>query len=684
MVKIPSCFKGLFVAALFLLAPLASASAANADSLTAALARAAADDRVGQGVISGLTRASSLRVMVAFSLPGGAVASRMAADVRNREVGTARERMLARIPVAEFQLLRSFESVNAVAGQVSAAGVARLLDDPNVLRIDLDEGGSGHLLQALPLMDIDLVKASGWTGAGVTVAVLDSGYDTDHADLSDDLVDEVCRCSGGGGCCPGGGSTQSGSGSAEDDNGHGTNVSGIITSKGALTPAGGAPDADIVAIKVIDSSNSFCCTSDVIAGLDYIINNRPEVDIVNMSLGTNAKFSGSCDTAAAPTIAFATAIDTLRSAGVITFVSAGNEGLGTQMSAPACVTNSVAVGAVYDSSMSSAVFSDCSDVPAVADQVACFSNSNSTTDLFAAGAFTTSTGMGGGSSTYAGTSMASPAAAACAANLLEAVPAATPAQLEVALESSPVSVTDSTNGLSFPRVDCDHALAVMTLTLDHYLCYKGAAKWSGTVSLVDILDGPASFDVKKSKGLCTPANKNGEGVLDADTHLQVFNLKGPHLRRAGVRVSNQFGSYLYDTVKTKLLMLPAGKSLDSAVVPSFPGPLDVVTDHYRCMKVKASKGAVKFPKGVTASVVDQFGSRAVAIKKPSLLCVATDKNSEGMSSPDEHQLCYKIKPDIAHQAEGVLAANQFGEFLFKKLAKENVLCVPSIVVLPEQ
>ncbi len=161
MVKITSCFKGLFVVGLFLLAPLASVSAVNADGVAGALARAAADDRVGRGVVNDLRRSPSVRVMVAFSLAGSAEISRMTAAVRNREVASARGRILSRLSAADFEVLRQFQSVNAVAGNISASGVGLLLDDPNVLRIDLDEGGSGNLLQALPLMDIDTVKSSG-------------------------------------------------------------------------------------------------------------------------------------------------------------------------------------------------------------------------------------------------------------------------------------------------------------------------------------------------------------------------------------------------------------------------------------------------------------------------------------------------------------------------------------------
>jgi len=209
-----------------------------------------------------------------------------------------------------------------------------------------------------------------------------------------------------------------------------------------------------VAIKVLDSSSSFCCSSDVIAGLDWILTNRPDVDLVNMSLGTFALFAGDCDDDTAITMAYASAIDALRERGVPVFVAAGNNASGTQMSAPACIANSIAVGAVYDANVGLRNWGTCTDATTVADQVTCFSNSNSKTDLFAPGALTTSTGMGGGTSTFGGTSQATPTAAACAALLLDKVPGLTPDQLETALESSSTLVTDATNGLFFPRLDC--------------------------------------------------------------------------------------------------------------------------------------------------------------------------------------------------------------------------------------
>jgi subtilisin family serine protease len=207
---------------------------------------------------------------------------------------------------------------------------------------------------------------------------------------------------------------------------------------------------------VLDNNNVFWdFTYNVVGALNDIILNRPEVDVINMSLGTYTLFTGSCDNANAWTMAGAAAINTLRANGVITFASSGNDGSGTQMSAPACLSGVVSVGATYDANQATYSFGTlCTDVNPVVDQVACFTNSDPQTDIMAPGCRTTSTGNGGGNSTYCGTSQASPHAAACAALFLDANPALTPDQIESRLETSSVWVTDTTNGLSFPRIDC--------------------------------------------------------------------------------------------------------------------------------------------------------------------------------------------------------------------------------------
>jgi subtilisin family serine protease len=427
-------------------------------------AEALASGRVAASVVERLDREASAPVIVVFR---GAAAEAHGAPTRRFDPGVAADvrargdAVLRRLAAGDLELRHRYRALHGMAGHVTPRGLAALLRDPEVVHVDEDTGGTGQLLQAIPLANIDLVHGLGFRGAGVTVAVLDSGVNAAHPDIgAAAVVGEQCFCSGGGGCCPAGGASQSGTGAAADDHGHGTNVTGIVTSDGGIAPEGAAPDAAIVAIKVLDSNNAFCCNSDVIAGLDWVLADRPDVDVVNMSLGTFATFTGECDGANATTMMYAEAIDALRAQGVVSVVSSGNARSTTHMSAPACIGNAVSVAAVWDASLGSQSFFGCTDNPTAADRLTCWSNRNATTDLVAPGAPTTSTGSGGGTSTFIGTSQAAPLVAACAALLLESDPSLAGGQAEAALTSSPTWITDPVTGLGYPRLDCAHALAV--------------------------------------------------------------------------------------------------------------------------------------------------------------------------------------------------------------------------------
>ena len=440
-----------------LLAVLVMASAAASADLqpdAASRAQLVAGGRVGGPVVERLVGESSARVMVVFKAPQAR--SGGSDGMRRSVIRSTRERLIAALPVDGFTLRHQYDSVEAMALDVSWDALQALAADPAVLRIDLDEGGQGGMAQSRPLIGADTLQTLGFSGAGIQAAVIDSGIDSDHPALVGRVIAERCFCSGG--CCPGGGSNESGAGSGEDDHGHGTNVSGIVGAGNigaAVNPSRGvAPQVEFVSVKVLDSSNGFCCTSDVVAGLDWIVSDRLDVDVVNMSLGTFSLFAGDCDGLSATTLAFASAVNTLRARGVLTTVSSMNNGSGTLMGAPACISGTLSVGAVWDANVGGAWANGCFDATTAADQVACFSNSNASTDLFAPGAPTTSSGLGGGSSTYYGTSQAAPAVAGCIASLLGEDPTLTAAQIEAALEASPTQVVDATNGLSFPRLDC--------------------------------------------------------------------------------------------------------------------------------------------------------------------------------------------------------------------------------------
>lgn len=172
-----------------------------------------------------------------------------------------------------------------------------------------------------------------------------------------------------------------------------------------------------------------------------------------MSFGTEPEFTGPCDDHDVTTYVASVLVGALRARGVSIFASSGNEGSGTSMALPACLSGVVAVGATYDSG-------------AELDQVTPWSNTDATTHVVAPGSSTISPSLGGGFGEFSGTSAASPLVAACAALLRQAHPGADAPTLESALRSSGVWVTDPKNGFRFPRLDCEEALLSLEDT-DH-------------------------------------------------------------------------------------------------------------------------------------------------------------------------------------------------------------------------
>jgi len=229
-----------------------------------------------------------------------------------------------------------------------------------------------------------------------------------------------------------------------------------------VAPDGVAPDAGIIAFKVLNDSGSGLL-SDSLDALNYIIANPGDgVDAINMSLGSGP-WTTPCD-GAWP--AMTTAFNTLRSAGVLAFVASGNDTVKTELGFPSCISSAVSVGAVYDADVGARFWSACWDLSTWADLVVCFSNSHSTLDLLAPGALISSSVNDGGTATKGGTSMAAPHAAAVAALMLAANPSATPDQIESCMKSTGVSVTDPANGVTTPRVDALAAVQCILLADD--------------------------------------------------------------------------------------------------------------------------------------------------------------------------------------------------------------------------
>lgn len=370
--------------------------------------------------------------------------------------------MLSTMPTSVYTLRRRFQAVPGFAIDTQNAGLDLLERDPRVQSVGLDVGGSGSGTvapdAASVLNQVSALQGLGLDGTGMKIAVIDSGIDTDHVDFTDRIVAQQCFCAGVAGsvgCCPNGLDTQSGTGAAEDTHGHGTNVSGIILGAGGVAPRGALPAASLVSVKVLDANNSFCCASDVIAAIDWVRVNHPDVDAVNMSLGTGALFAGDCDASPAFNVAMSTAVNALRGVGATVTASSGNQSSNTSSSSPACIASTIGVGATWDGNVGSATLLGCTDATTAAKQITCFSNLGGTLDVIAAGAFVTSTGFNGGTSTFGGTSQAAPMVAACAAALKQAKPSATMNQIEALIKAAPTSVSTPRNGgISYPFLDC--------------------------------------------------------------------------------------------------------------------------------------------------------------------------------------------------------------------------------------
>ena len=446
---------GLFgviaVVSLLLLWSDSAIRASNTTEELPSMASPTGPGKVAPEVIEALSRESSVSVIVSL---GGAPAPSAVGpqiDIAALTENTAARasRVLASLVPGEFELRQQYQVLPALSGDATVAGVWALAAQPDVVHVGLNFEVRAELAQAVPLIGADDVhNLLGVTGEGVVVAVLDTGIDTDHPLLLDDVNHQMCFLSGGG--CPGGDTTGP---SAEDGHGHGSHVSGIITSAGP--PAGVAPDALIDAFKVLDDSGTGTFAN-VIAAYDEIIVNHPEVDVINMSLGTGSSYyPGKCQTIIP---AFTTAIATARAMGMTTFAASGNNASKFQIGYPACLNDVVSVGAVYDADVGDPGWGTCTDSTTAADQVVCFSQSNTSLDLLAPGSQIDSTVPGGGLANFSGTSMASPAAAAVAALLLESEPLLTPVDVETRLKETGVPVTDAGNGVTTCRVDAYEAV----------------------------------------------------------------------------------------------------------------------------------------------------------------------------------------------------------------------------------
>lgn len=313
--------------------------------------------------------------------------------------------------------------VPAIAATLPEPAIQALQANPSVVRIEpvIEAYAVGEYTWGVARIGAPLVHEASDFGANVNVAVIDSGVDYTHPDLSlnykdgyDFVNDDV---------------------DPMDDHGHGTHVAGTIAA--ATCPGVGvAPSANIYALKVLSASGSGDY-ADIVAAIQWCTEN--DIDIANLSLGSKGD----------PGVTVQQACDTAYAAGVLIVAAAGNEGRpngkGDTVIYPARYNSVIAVAA-SDSS----------------DRRASFSSTGPDVELIAPGVSILSTIPNDAYASWSGTSMASPHVAGAAALVWAAVPTLSNEGVRTLLASTSEDLgLDSTQqGWGLVRADWAWALAI--------------------------------------------------------------------------------------------------------------------------------------------------------------------------------------------------------------------------------
>jgi subtilisin family serine protease len=291
------------------------------------------------------------------------------------------------------KIRHSYHLISAIAATFPGQSIARLKSDARVKTVEVDavaQACSETVPWGVSRVQAPSVQAGGNSGVGVKVAVIDTGIEYTHPDLSANYK--------------GGYDYVNADSDPMDDHGHGTHCAGIIAAAAGngLGVVGVAPGASLHAVKVLDAAGSGSYSS-IIAGLQWCVDNHMQV--ASMSLG------GTVDS-----LSLHNACDAAVAAGVTVVAAAGNAGPGADtVGYPAKYSSVIAVSATDQS-----------------NAIASFSSTGPSVAVAAPGVSIYSTYRGGGYATMSGTSMACPHVAGTAALVIAAgfgTPAAVRSQI---------------------------------------------------------------------------------------------------------------------------------------------------------------------------------------------------------------------------------------------------------------
>ena len=298
------------------------------------------------------------------------------------DAATAKENLVADGYNAQYDSILSCEDVNSTSSTSTRWGNDRIESQET----------------------LNAIKESGKELSEITVGVVDTGVDHTHPELADRIVETGLNFS----------STGQANGSM-DDQGHGTMVAGIIAQNTT-------DNVKIKPYKVL-GSNGKCSTTQIIAVVNHILSEKDAPDVINLSLGGEInKADPFLDTQNE-------LIQSLVAKGITVVVSAGNDSTDAGNYSPANLSNVITDAASNASNARSS-----------------YSNFGTVIDIAAPGDNIFTYTMGGGyTSSYSGTSFASPFVAAAAATVLMLDDSLTPTQVETKIKDAAFPIVNNTS-----------------------------------------------------------------------------------------------------------------------------------------------------------------------------------------------------------------------------------------------
>jgi len=366
-----------------------------------------------------------------------------------------------------------FHHIPIIAGTIETELLDELLEVEGVVFLTLNGEMRIALDNAIGIHHVDTVWDYGYTGEGISIAIIDTGIDPLHVGLNDfdddpttndpkvvafyDALDD---------------SGDDGSGETEpyDDQGHGSHCAGISAGTGAVDEGplgddskpyrGVAPDAWLVGVKVLDSggSGSF---AEVMRGMEWTIDNKIKYNIRAASMSLGGVWLVELTQEQEERVTHLA--NEMVAAGISLMIAAGNSAAYGTIGTPGAAKDVITVGSTEDSK-ELAVYS--SKGPTHEGQI------KPNVAAIGSAVMSVEANSGNGYASYSGTSMATPMVAGMAVLLLQANPDLQPLMIRTILES-----TSEFRWLSHPvRPNNDYGwgFVLMDTALDEAIKYDAS------------------------------------------------------------------------------------------------------------------------------------------------------------------------------------------------------------------